>query len=324
MVMAQSLFIALRHQYTHCQIDVLAPHWTKELLAHMPQVNKIIDMPLGHGVLDLKTRYQLGKQLRTENYDQAIVLPNSFKSALIPFFARIPQRTGWRGEMRYGLLNDIRILNKEHYPRMVERFVALAFKPNENFTVASPQLSVSTQGSENALAKYHLHKEQPILVLCPGAEFGPAKRWPAEYYTHVAKQKINEGWQVWLMGSKNDQTITATIYHGVPTEQQCAIHDLAGQTSIAEAIDLLSLASAVVTNDSGLLHIACALNRKVVAIYGSTSPTFTPPLGKAKIERLNIECSPCFERTCPLGHLKCLRELTPHNVLASLTQLVGQ
>ncbi|WP_374288413.1 lipopolysaccharide heptosyltransferase II [Pseudomonas fluvialis] len=325
MVMAQTLFTCLKQRHPDCQIDVLAPDWSRPILERMPEVRNALSFPLGHGVLELATRRKIGKSLAGQ-YEQAILLPNSLKSALVPFFAGIPKRTGWKGEMRYGLLNDVRNLDKQRLPLMIERFMALAYEPDAALPKPYPQprLVIDNASREAALAKFGLSLDRPVLALCPGAEFGEAKRWPAEHYAKVAELKIRAGWQVWLFGSKNDhpgcEEIRARLIPGLREESV----NLAGETSLAEAIDLLSCAGAVVSNDSGLMHVAAALNRLLVAVYGSTSPQFTPPLAdQVEIVRLGLECSPCFERTCRFGHYDCLRELKPRPVIEALQRLVA-
>jgi heptosyltransferase-2 len=313
MVMAQSLFKALQKKYPHAEMDVLAPAWSLPLLSAMPEVSSAIVMPIQHGQLRLRERYYLGKQLREKKYDQAIVLPNSFKSALIPFFAKIPIRTGWRGEARYFLLNDMRILDKQKYPLMIERFIALGLNRGETFSAKEflPEFKMSNDAPINIREKFSITTEKNILALCPGAEFGPAKRWPEEYYADIANQKIKSGWRVLLLGSAKDAAVTERIQS--LTQQQCI--DLAGSTTLQDAIDLLSLATQVVTNDSGLMHIAAALNKPLVAVYGPTSPEFTPPLNaNAKIVKTNLACQPCFERECPLKHHDCMRKLLPEDI----------
>lgn len=323
MVMSQVLYIYLRQCRPGVLIDVLAPAWSGPILARMPQVNRAWSMPLGHGELGLGRRRRLGKELRAERYDQAILLPNSLKSALVPFFARIPRRTGWRGEMRYGLLNDLRVLDNMALPLMVQRFVALAMDPGMAVPVQlpEPRLVVDPRAAEQCRSKVGLLTGLPILALCPGAEFGAAKRWPSEYYAELARDYLAEGWQVALYGSTNDHEVCAQIRRGSGEHQHC--HNLAGRTSLAEAVDLLSLSAAVVSNDSGLMHIAAALQRPMVAIYGSSDPGFTPPLSEtARVERLGLDCSPCFKRECPLGHLNCLNELPPARILAAMEEVM--
>lgn len=321
MVMAQSLFETLKRQHPDRAIDVLAPTWTRPLLARMPQVRNGIDLPLGHGQLGLAVRRELGRSLRERHYEQAIVLPGSWKSALIPWFARISQRTGYRGEWRYGLLNDIRPLDKTRLPMTVQRFVTLGLPHHALLPppVPLPYLTIDPTQRANALLKLGLLRtDTPLLALCPGAEYGPAKRWPVEHYAAVARAKLAEGWQVWLFGSNKDQPVAAAIQ--AQLAGQCT--DLTGRTDLAQAIDLLSLAEAVVSNDSGLMHVAAALGRKLVAVYGSSDPGFTPPLHEpARIIWQGLACSPCFKRECPLGHLRCLREITPERVLQELATL---
>lgn len=326
MVMAQALFIALKARYPACTIDVLAPAWSRPLLHRMPEVSAALDMPLGHGRVGLGVRWRMGRALRGR-YDQAIVLPNSFKSALIPLFADIPLRTGWRGEMRLGVLNDCRRLDANGLPLMVERFVALAGNPGSSLPRPLPRPRLHADGDRlpALLAQFGLSLDKPVLALCPGAEFGPSKRWPEDHYATVATVMIERGWQVWLFGSANDQEIAATIVAAVPAAQRGDIHALAGHTALAEAIDLLAASSAVVSNDSGLMHITAALERPLVVVYGSTSPAFTPPLGD-QVASLSIpvDCGPCFQRECALKHLRCLNELPPEMVLAALDELVPQ
>jgi heptosyltransferase-2 len=228
--------------------------------------------------------------------------------------------------MRYGLLNDIRKLDKERYPLMIERFMALAYEPGAEIPRPYPQprLAIDEASRDAALAKFGLGLDRPVLALCPGAEFGEAKRWPVEHYAKVAEVKIRAGWQVWLFGSKNDHPGCEDIRNRlIPGLREEAVN-LAGATSLAEAIDLMSAAGAVVSNDSGLMHVAAALNRPLVSVYGSTSPQFTPPLAdRVEIVRLGLDCSPCFDRTCRFGHYNCLRELKPRPVLEALERLAG-
>ncbi|NER61303.1 lipopolysaccharide heptosyltransferase II [Pseudomonas sp. MAFF212428] len=325
MVMAQTLFHVLKQRHPTCVIDVLAPEWSRPILERMPEVRQALSFPLGHGALELATRRRIGKSLAGQ-YDQAILLPNSLKSALVPFFAGIPQRTGWRGELRYGLLNDVRKLDKARYPLMIERFMALGYPAGAALPkpYPRPSLQIEAGSRDAALAKFGLSLDRPVLALCPGAEFGEAKRWPSEHYAKVAEIKIREGWQVWLFGSKNDHAVGESIRERlIPGLREESVN-LSGETSLAEAIDLLSCSDAVVSNDSGLMHVAAALNRPLVAVYGSTSPGFTPPLAEqVEVVRLGLECSPCFDRTCRFGHYNCLRQLEPEAVASALQRLNG-
>ncbi len=322
MVMAQTLFMLLK-QREECQIDVIAPNWSKPLLQRMPEVRQEFILSINHNELKLSNRYKTGKSLREKQYDQAILLPNSIKSALVPFWAKIPIRTGWLGEYRYGLLNDIRILDEKLYPLMIQRFMALALPRKqklENYQAIKPALLIDSKEVYKAVSKFNLNPStKKILALCPGAEFGPAKRWPDTHYAEVAKEKLAQGWQVWLFGSFKEQEVANKINQA--TNHQC--YDLTGKTNLAEAIDLLSLADTVVSNDSGLMHIAAALDRKLVVVYGSSSPKFTPPLNeKKKVLQLGLACSPCFERQCKFGHLNCLTLLEPKKVSAAIDELM--
>lgn len=317
MVMAQSLFIALKKRQPDCRIDVLAPAWTFSLLQRMPEVTETIEMPLGHGKLGLLQRIRLGKTLREHRYTQAILLPNSWKSALTPYFAAIPKRTGYIGECRWGLLNDARRLDKRALPMTVQRFVALAFpyQPAAAQDYPLPQLHISEQNVAAVREKFNLDSNGNILALCAGAEYGPAKRWPGEHFAAIANAKLEQGWQVWLFGSAKEQEVNSEINRA--TGQRCI--DFSGMTTLAEAVDLMSLAHTVVSNDSGLMHVAAALGKPVIALYGSSDPNFTPPLSpKAQILSLHLECSPCFKRECPLEHTRCLKDIEPERVLTAI------
>ncbi len=317
MVMAQSLFITLKESDPECHIDVLAPKWSFPLLDRMPEVSKGIAMPLIHGEFGFSKRRRLGKDLQQAKYDQAIVLPNSWKSALIPFFAKIPLRTGYIGEVRWGLLNDVRMLDKQHLTMTVQRFIALGGPKSVEQTLGYPipMLNIDRHNQQAITEKFQVELSKKILALCPGAEYGPAKRWPAEHYAKLAKHIMAQGWTVFLFGSEKDKSVAEQI-NGL-TGNAC--QDFSGKTSLAEAVDLMSLAEIVVTNDSGLMHIAAALDKKVIAIYGSSDPGFTPPLNaSATVIDLKLDCSPCFKRECPLGHTHCLTEISPDQVLAEI------
>lgn len=319
MVMAQSLFMTLQTRHPGAQIDVLAPQWSLPILERMPQVRKGIAMPLGHGQFGLRTRWQLGRTLAKEGYDQAIVLPGSLKSALVPFFAGIPLRTGFTGEMRYGLLNDRRHLDKIALPMTVQRFVALGQPPAPGQTpdTPTPQLAANAAHATHLLGKLGLSTDRPVVAFMPGAEYGPAKQWPAEHFAQLATDLIEQGHQIWILGSGKDKGIAEQISHAAASVH---IHNLCGQTQLADVVDLLSVCNAAVSNDSGLMHMAAALGIPLVALYGSSNPKHTPPLSfNAHVLHLGLECSPCFKRQCPLGHTRCLQDITPVLVLKALT-----
>jgi heptosyltransferase-2 len=312
-MLIQPMLARLVQRHPDVLIELLAPPWTAALLRQMPEVYKVIINPFPHGALNFGDRYRLGKLLQDSNYDQAIVLPNSLKSALVPFFAGIPLRTGFVGELRYGLLNDARKLNKNELPLMVERFAQLAEPRNQPIQRPLPQpyLPVIEGQQENVLSKFGLHITKPVAVFCPGAEYGPAKRWPIPYFAQLAQYLRDFGYDVWLIGSPKDKELGEKIVALGNTN----CRNLCGATELGDAIALLSCADLVVSNDSGLMHIAAAMDRPMLALYGSSSPIFTPPLSaKAKILKLEMKCSPCFKRECPLGHFNCMNQMTPEQV----------
>lgn len=330
MVMAQALFISLQADASargdSLAIDVLAPGWSRPLLERMPEVRRAIDLPFQHGELNLWGRYRLGRSLRKEGYEQVIVLPNSFKSALLTLFVRVGRRTGWRGEARGLVLSDVRDLDKDALPLMVQRFVALGRADTEPLPtpLPRPRLVTAADSVNQAVAALQLTRHRPVLVICPGAEFGDAKQWPAQHYASVCARLIATGWQVWILGSKKDNDVAREILNTLGASEREACHDLTGRTTLAQAIDLMSLAKAVVSNDSGLMHVAAALGRPVVAMYGSSSADFTPPLtDQVQLLSIDIDCRPCFERVCPLGHKRCLVDLSPDLALSALAQLVN-
>ena len=326
MVMAQALFTTLKAQDPGMTIDVLAPAWSHPLTARMPEVRRAVAMPLGHGRLGLFSRFRLGRSLQ-DQYDRAIVLPNSFKSALVPFHARISERTGFLGELRWGLLTDPRRLDKKRLPRTVDRFVALGLPPDAPLPdpVPPPRLDSDPEQGRRVLEKHRLPADgTPLLLLCPGAAYGPAKAWPLDHFARVGAAMAGRGWRVLTLGSAGDRDAGARITAAIDPAEQGRAVNLAGVTSLEEAVDLLALAAAVVSNDSGLMHVAAALDRPLVALFGSSDPGHTPPMGRrSRALSLGLSCAPCFRRVCPEGHLDCLRHLTPAMVLEQLDGLTA-
>ena len=332
MIMAQSLFILLKRTRRDCHITVLAPAWTEPLLARMPEVDESLVLPFDHGDLKLGERRRFGKSLADKGFTHAIVLPNSFKSALIPRFAGIKERIGWRGEARGLLLNDCRRLDKTKYPRMVERFAALGLPAKARLPerVPDPNLLVTRPMVDKVLEKFGIETtgDWParLLAICPGAEFGSSKQWPASHFIMLCTRLLADGWCVVIMGSAGDAAIAQEIYEGVEQKLGRSLTDrcfnLAGKTTLAEAIDIMAACNLAVSNDSGLMHVAAALNLPVVALYGSTSPEFTPPLAPmAKILTTPIECRPCFDRECRFGHKRCMTDIEPARVLTAILDL---
>lgn len=325
MLMTHSLFRMLKQENPEVIIDVIAPAWSLGLLERMPEVRKSIVLPFKHGEIKLWQRYCFGKQFRAERYDQVIFIPNSLKSLFVVMAAKIPKWTGWNGKElpRRWFLNDGRTLEKKHYPLMVQRFAALALPKDRAFPAVFPlpQLQINAAVVGQTLIKYQLQRtNQPLLVLAPGSEFGPSKRWPAKYFAEIANTKIIAGWKVWLLGSAKDEMISAEVQS--LTNNRCI--DLTGKTSLTEVVDLLSLATMVVSNDSGLMHMAAALQRPVVGIYGSTPADVTPPLSKQSAAlSLGLSCSPCYQRECPEGHWRCMLDLKPERILQSMEHLLA-
>lgn len=332
MMMSHSLYQTLKQQYPHCEIDVLAPNWCKPLLERMPEIRHALTMPIGHGSFALLERYRIGKSLRHQ-YDMAIILPNSFKSALIPLFAKISVRRGWKGESRYGLLNDLRA-NKKAYPMMVQRYVALGYdksavKKAEDLPIPAPYLRQDPKELQQTLHHFS-HLLQPTenraaIGFCPGAEFGPAKRWPHYHYADLANALISQGYAVRIFGSAKDEEVGEQIRQALPLNLQPYCVNFAGKTSLTQAVDLIGDCNAVVTNDSGLMHIAAALKRPLIALYGPTSPQYTPPLSdQAVIIRL-IEGGLQKVRTSKdsaEGYHQSLIDISPQMVLEKLQGLL--
>jgi heptosyltransferase-2 len=335
MIMAQVVPLLLAQQFPSMEIHMAAPASTAALAQRMPQIAQTHLLPFGHGRLNFWQRRAWSQQQKSQRFDHAIVLPNTWKSALLTYGADIPLRTGWRGEYRYGLLNDCRQPQFSQYPLMVQRYAALALPAGSELPehLPKPSLRVDPVLQATLAAQFNYRSEQRLIVLCPGAEFGPAKRWPIEHFAELAQQMLAEGWQVWVMGSQKEQPLAAQITASLQAATKTTelktpegYQDLTGRTRLLEALDLLALADVVVSNDSGLLHMAAALNRPTVAIYGSTTSRFAPPLmamDRMQILEQNLSCRPCCQRECPLLHLDCLRSISAQRVREAVRVLVG-
>jgi heptosyltransferase-2 len=289
----------------------------------MPEIRDVYATPFHHGELQLWSRWQLASDLHDVGYDAAYVLPNSLKSALVPWLAHIPLRIGYQGEHRFGLLNVTHANPpRSKRPPMVAHYAALAWAPGAKLPddLGAPRLEVAVHESVRACARFHLDARVPLLAFCPGAEYGPAKRWPAEYFAMLAGmvEQMFPYTQIVVLGTAKDAPLAQII-----TQRTSNAHDLCGQTSLGEACALIAHASAIVTNDSGLMHVGAALGRPLVALYGSTDPRHTPPLTpQAKVQWLHLDCSPCFKRECPLGHLDCLRKISVEQVFDDLRAML--
>ncbi len=324
MVMAQSLFKTIKANNSSTVIDVIAMNWTMALISRMPEVNEVITMPVGHGIFGWNVRKKLGYKLRGKHYDQAIILPNSWKSALIPWFANIPLRTGWRGEMRYGLINDIRILDTTALPMMVQRYVSLAYPADQSHLAPNYAVPCMVTKPISPAFEIPLSPSKKRLIFCPGAEFGSAKRWPAKHYAELANRLLEQNWQLIILGSVADCATTNIIVAGIKSAYQSNTFNLCGKTTLSDAVDFLATADIVVSNDSGLMHIAAALHRPLIAIYGPTSPTFTPPLAdNARIMQLEIDCGPCFQQTCPKQHHNCMQHINSEHIIHLINKTIS-
>ena len=300
------------------RLTVGALPWVAPVYQAMPQVAEVIEFPFAHGGLQFKARRSLAQQFtqRREPFDTAYVLPNSLKSALLPFLASIPKRVGYLGEARIGLLTH-RLKNPKKKPPMVAFYSALSGA----IDVAGdrPQLQLDATQTAADIAPFGLAL-QGYVVMAPGAEFGPAKRWPTAYFGEVARRlSVECGLRTVLLGSGKEATLCEDIQAICPDAL-----NLAGKTQLRQALSIIAASKNIVSNDSGLMHVAAAFGVPQVAVFGSSSPLHTPPLSdKAKVLWLKndasyqpaLDCAPCFERECALGHSRCLNDIRPDQVL---------
>ena len=318
-VIAQSLYQYIKQLNTAAVIDVLVPKYLHGLLKRMPQIRRAIEMPLTHRQLGLRKRRQIGISLRN-CYDKAIILPRSFKAALIPWFAKIATRTGLCGEMRYGLINDMRKLDNHTIPRLADRFVRLG-QPDQTSVfkcIPPPRLIVNPENARICMQRMKLNCDTPIMILAPGAG-KPSKQWPPHYFAKIAEHYATKGYQIWILGSANDQAICQCITN----MSKVAIDNLCGRTSLEDTVDILAQANIVIANDSGLMHIAAAVDSLVIGIFGPTTPEYTLPISNQIGYSWNkLPCSPCWQNTCRYGHYHCLTQITPFNIMSIVSKLV--
>lgn len=326
-VMSQPLLAAVKASNPNAVIDVLATPWVAPVYRACSEVTELIEADLRHGQLQWGLRRELAAQIKKRDYAACYVLPNSLKSALIPWLASIPIRIGYQGELRRFLLTE----TKANAPKtqripMVEHYAHLcASARNADVATRVPQLIPTASALEAARTRLEAAGIQAnaLVVLCPGAEYGPSKRWPATHFAELAqsilKAKPTAG--IVLLGSQSDRVIGDAIFSGAvsATNPESRIFNWCGSTSLDEAIAVISLCSNLVSNDSGLMHIAAALQVPQVAVFGSSDPKHTPPnSAKATIISLHLPCSPCHQRECPLGHLNCLNHISSAQVFAAL------
>jgi heptosyltransferase-2 len=323
MVMAQSLLKIIKQMEPEVNIDVLVPRWSLGILARMPEVRDGIALDVKHGELGFGKRYQLGKSLRAKKYKQAYILPRTIKSALVPYFANIPVRTGFLGEQRYGLINDVRPLDKIKLDQTVKKYASLGLLPGQAVTTPFPQLRLSQSNIQALFNKHNIDQHKLLVAFMPGAEYGPAKQWPTSHFSELAQMIDQVGGQVIIFGSDKDR-----IDGDVIARSGKNVTNLCGKTSIEDAVDLISATDIAVTNDSGLMHVAASVNIPLVSIYGSSSPLYTPPLtDKALVEWLELDCGPCFKKECPLQHLNCLKQISAQRVfqhIKAIHALIGK
>ncbi len=319
-VMTQPLAAVLAQQDPSSPIDAVAAPHIAPIMNAMPEIDTVLSMPLTRKSLQLGDRWRLSRVLRERGYQRCFVLQNTFKSALAPWMAGIPERVGHRGEARFGLLNRIHQTGSSKKQLMVEFYGHLAWPPGAPRPEKMPNPRLRSDPAAQALVrdKFLSDAGDGIIVFCPGAEYGPAKRWPTRHFATLARL-IHARWPQLTMiclGGPKDRGLGTEI----KTLSALPIINLAGETTLDEALAIIAQANAVISNDSGLMHVSAALDRPLVAVFGSSDPNHTPPLSEhASVQWLNLECAPCFARACPLGHTNCLNDIKPDQVLKSLT-----
>ena len=310
-VMSQTLLKRVKLENPDTKIDILVNSTFKSLVERMPEINKAIIFDCKHKELGFSKRLSLAKKIKG-NYDQSIVLSRSIKSALIPYLARIPIRTGELGESRYILINDLRKFTKDNRRKTAFRYASMFTKKEEVLDEKYyPSLKSDPEKIKILFSKYKIDLEKKIIIFAPGAAFGPSKMWPVEKFKELG-EKLNKDFFILVLGSKSEKSIGDKIV----TNKN--VINLCGETSITDAIDLMHISEFCVSNDSGLMHLAAATNTKSISIYGATSPELTPPLTSNKqIHYRGLPCSPCFEKICKYGHYNCLVEIQANDVFKS-------
>jgi heptosyltransferase-2 len=309
----------LNQRFPGYPIDVLTTSMVAPLLDYMPGVRNGIVVDLPRTRLAFGQHRALAKRLRAEGYGRALIMPRTWKSALAPALAGVPLRTGFVGEARFGLVNDLRF-GEGRLPRMVDRCATLALPAGAEAPSRWPLPELKVSATELRAWREQLGLApdgRPVVALAPGA-VGPSKRWPAAYYAELAQRLAAEGTWVWVIGGPGEREIAAQIVRS----DRGDIRDLTGP-DLRNAILALAAASTAVSNDSGLLHVAAALGTAAVGIFGPTSPWHWAPLNPiaAVIETASqLPCRPCHKPVCRLGHHLCMRDISVDQVETAIRQ----
>ena len=307
LVLSQILYALLERQQPDTSIDVVAPTWAGALLERMPQVSRHIPLDVRHGQLGLWRRWAAARRLDAE-YQQAIVIPRSIKAALLPWAAGIKKRVGFNSGMRNGLINDSRARPPDIMTRMARLASPDSIDPD---SIPRPRLEVDSEKAIDVLRQWEIDPNEPVVGLMPGAAYGRAKEWGAESFAKLAAMFVEQGNRICVVGISKDHPLGEVIARAAPER----IVNLCGKTTLDQAIHLISRLSVAICNDSGLMHIAAAVNTPVIGIYGPTSPDTHPPLTDArKILSVRTLCSPCHRRVCPYGHHACMTRIAPEQV----------
>jgi heptosyltransferase-2 len=331
-VMSEPLLRVLKN--SGAKITVLATPWVASVYRAIASVDAVIEANFSHGQLEFNQRRRLARVLQSRGFTHAILLPNSWKSALIPVMAGIPNRLGYKGELRTWLLSK-HLVNppRDNRPPMVKHYLELAKLMNPLIDLSHPSLQLPKlmiRESELFVSKHFeaIPNQNHYFILAPGAEYGPAKQWPADHFSDLATEILIKDSLAFivLLGSSKDDPISKNIIENIGTSLQSRIINLCGKSTLDESMLIVSRAAGLVSNDSGIMHIGAAFQVPQVAIYGSSDPRHTPPLSPfAGIMFLGLECSPCHQRKCPLGHLNCLKGISHSSVFLELnhqTELV--
>lgn len=310
-VMSQTLLKKVKSENPNTKIDILINSTFKSLVERMPEINEAIILDCKHKELGILKRLNLAKEIKG-SYNQSIILSRSIKSALIPYLAKIPIRTGELGESRYILINDLKKFSKENRRKTALRYVSMFSKKEEALKEKYfPSLKSDPENIKFLSDKHKLNQDKKIVIFAPGAAFGPSKMWPAENFKKLG-EKLNKKFFILILGANNEKRIGDKI---ITNENMI---NLCGKTTITDVIDLMHISEFCVSNDSGLMHLASATNTKSISIYGATSPELTPPLtNNKKIHYRGISCSPCFEKKCKYGHYNCLVKIQAEDVFKS-------